>query len=267
MSGSVSGQHAVPEVEHVARASVVAPQHVAHAPASTTAHGARHTRGVEVALHAPCAPTRARATSSGTRQSTPTTSAPGVGHQRQQLARAHAEVDAGHAEVGQAREDLRARRQHVGAVVGGRERAGPAVEQLHRAARPPPPAPAATRGRCRRGGRAARATSCGLGVHQRLGAGVALRRAAFDEVAGERERRAGEADERHVELGHEQRDGLGHVGRVGRRARTDAAVPGRRRRGTARPRPGPRPGAISTPMPMAASGTTMSENRMAASTP
>ena len=52
----------------------------------------------------------------------------------------------------------------------------------------------------------------GLAVHQRLGAGVVLARPALDEVAGERERRAGEADERRrAELADERAHRLGDV--------------------------------------------------------
>ena len=82
----------------------------------------------------------------------------------------------------------------------------------------------------------------GLAVHQRLGAGVVLARAALDEVAGERERRAGEADERRrAELADERAHRLGDVRDVvGRRAR--AAGRGRRRCGTARATTGPMPG-------------------------
>ena len=55
-------------------------------------------------------------------------------------------------------------------------------------------------------------------VHQRLGLDVVLRRSALDEVAGQRERRAGEADQRRrAELGHEQAHRLGDERDVGRR--------------------------------------------------
>ena len=47
-------------------------------------------------------------------------------------------------------------------------------------------------------------------MHQRLGVGVGAGRAALDQVAGHGEGGAGEADERHVELGDQDAHGLGH---------------------------------------------------------
>ncbi len=66
-----------------------------------------------------------------------------------------------------------------------------------------------------------------LGVHQGLGAGVGLRRAAFDEVRRQREGRAGEPDQRRrAELGdqgpHRLRD-VGHVVGLQRSERLDVA--------------------------------------------
>jgi hypothetical protein len=53
-----------------------------------------------------------------------------------------------------------------------------------------------------------------VAVHERLGAGVAARRPALDEVARHREGRAGEADERDVELGRQDAHRLQHIRRV-----------------------------------------------------
>ena len=110
-SGSVVGQHAVAEVEDVpgaARPGVDdSAARVEHDPV-----GAKHQRRVEIALHGLARPIRRTASSSGTRQSTPTTSAPAVAHRGEQLAGADAEVDARHAEVGDRREH-RARVRHA----------------------------------------------------------------------------------------------------------------------------------------------------------
>ena len=117
-SGSVSGQHAVAEVEDVARVAAVA--------ASTSTHlGLDHgPRGqadgrVEVALDALVG---ADALPAGVERHPPVDAdhvGAGVGHQAEQLAGADAEVDAGHAEVGQAGEHLPAGGQHVSARMSG----------------------------------------------------------------------------------------------------------------------------------------------------
>ena len=111
---------------------------------------------------------------------------------------------------------------------------------------------------------------CRVAVHERLDPGEGARRAALDEVAGHGERRAGEADERHPRpLELPARPGAPSRRRRGRRrrARTAGAGPGRRSLRNGSATTGPRPGSTSTPKPMACTGTTMSENRMAASTP
>ena len=122
-------------------------------------------------------------------------------------------MDARHAGAREAAEHLAARRQGCALVVGRREHAGPAVEELHRR-------------RARVDLRAQRSEGhvgepveqrsprLGLAVHQGLGARVRSRRPALHQVAGEGERRAGEADEGHVELTPQDADGLDHVGEV-----------------------------------------------------
>ena len=119
---------------------------------------------------------------------------------------------------------------------------------------------------------ARRSSSCApqlrVAVQHRLGEPVGARRPALDQVAGHRERRAGEADERRgAELGDDLAHGLADVGRVD--VGLEGAQPvevgrGAERLGDDRAR---RPGVTSTPKPMAAAGTTMSLKRMAASTP
>ena len=216
-----------------------------------TSHGASRTAGSRLPCSALPGSTRRTASSSGTRQSTPTTSAPASPSSPEQLAGADAEVDPRHAGGGQRVEDPPAVRQHGPPVVLRAERARPGVEQLHGAdARPRP-------GRRRN----AIVMSVSLAqqrvpqrrvpVHQRLGAVEALRRAAVDQVAGQGERAAGEPDQRRAaELGDQRPDRLGHERRH-RPARS-----GRSRARSASPRigcstTGPTPGAMSMPTPTA----------------
>ncbi len=51
----------------------------------------------------------------------------------------------------------------------------------------------------------------GLAPQERLRAGVVARRPALDQIARERERGAGEPDQRHIELGDQQPNGLERV--------------------------------------------------------
>ena len=87
-------------------------------------------------------------------------------------------------------------RQHVAAIVVGRQAADPAIEQLHglcaggdlgvQIARDRPGQP-----------RHDRVPGPGVAIHQRLGVQIVAAAAPFDRVAGQRERRAGEADHRN----------------------------------------------------------------------
>ena len=129
------------------------------------------------------------------------------------------------------------------------------------------PAPAGTASVTSASRRAERVPQLRLAVHQRLGLGVGPRRPALDQVAGQRERRAGEADQRGVaQLGDEQPDRLVDVGDVVA-GRSGGSAPRRRRCGSARRPPGRCrarcPGRRRPRRP----GTTMSLNRIAASTP
>ena len=197
---------------------------------------------------------------SGTRQSTPTTSAPAPPISREQLAGPDAEVDPRHAEAAGGR-GRAAVRQHEPLVV--RRRQAPAHESNSCTAAAPastctpdtPRRSSASRSSssCHSPGRRASAPWCARGRG----------RTALDQVAGERERRSGEPDQRRrAELGHERRTASATTSR--RRDRAGGA--GRRRRpcGSAASTTGPTPGTMSTPTPTAASGTTMSENRIAA---
>ena len=170
--------------------------------------------------------------------------------------------------AGQRLEHRSAVRQHELLVVGQRQRAGPRVEQLDRrgagldlhlqelAGDVGQPAEQ-------------RVPQLGLAVHERLGAGVVLRRAALDQVARQRERRAGEADQRRrAELGRPA---------CARPRVTYGHVAGLERRAAGRGRPRSRIGCVDhrarrrarcrCRRPIATSGTTMSEKKIAASTP
>ena len=184
----------------------------------------------------------------------------------QQLAGADPEVDRRYAAADDRGERGGRVRGHEALVVGARERADPRVEELH-------------------GGGAGRGLHVEEGtgdlgqpgtqvvpqlrvaVHQRLGVLVVLARAALDEVAGQGERGAGEADEGgRPELGRQQPHGLGDVGDVvGGQLGQPVEVGARADRlGDDRAR---RPATMSRSTPTAASGTTMSEKKIAASTP
>ena len=213
------GQHAVAEVEDVARAGrrCAAARRAAGRPRPS--HGARHTAGSRLPCTAtPVGQTRRRAASSGTRQSTPTTSAPAVAQQRRAARPCP-------------------RRSGCGARRGRRGPRRPCAlaGSTSRGSRPGESAPAqlsnswtacapgvhlgAQRGEATMS--ASRSSSSrherGLAVHERLGARVGPRRAALDEVAGhgERARRRSRS--------------------AARRARRRAGAPSRRRR-ACRPR-------------------------------
>ncbi|GAA3496505.1 hypothetical protein GCM10019016_036060 [Streptomyces prasinosporus] len=138
----------------------------------------------------------------------------GLAHRAEELAGAHAEVDARDAVPGDRAEHLRRGGQHRAPVVGRGERAGPGVEQLDR------------RGAGldldleERGGDVREAVEqvgpqLGVAVHHRLGVLVRAGRAALDQVAREGERGAREADQRGgPELTGQQADRLGDVGDV-----------------------------------------------------
>ena len=210
------GQHAVAEVEHVARrarrrprAAVLDDRRAPRAPPPASRPTAPPDRGCPAA-RVPGA-TRAAASVSDVRQSTPTTvrRRHGLGHRAEQLGGADPEVGHRHPGAGQRREHPRAVRQHVAAVVGQRQRAGPRVEQLDGVD------PGVDLHLQERDGdvgqrRHQRVPGLGLAEHHRLGALVVAARAALDQVGRQRERRAGEADQRHVaQLGDQQRDRLG----------------------------------------------------------
>ncbi len=265
-SGSVSGGTPWPRLKmcpSAARPCVDDAAHRAldHRPAGASSAGSR----------LPCTtapgPSRRAASSSGTRQSTPTTSAPAA-----RIAGSSSPVPTPKwmrgTRAGQRLEHRAAVRQHELA----RSRRATAHRPTSRTAGPPRrPASICTRRNSRAiDGQPAeqRVPQLRVAVHQRLGPGVVPRRAALDQVAGQRERRAGEADQRRRR-------------RARRRAARTAAVTygtspassGAQRvqvgggRGSARRPPGRRPATMSMPTPMATSGTTMSENRIAASTP
>ena len=209
--------------------------------------------------------TRRTASSSGTRQSTPTTSAPASPISPEQLAGADAEMHPRHAGPGQRVEDPLAVRQHGPAVVLRADRARPGVEQLHGRG---PGRDLDLQEGDRDVGQPAqqRIPQRRVPVHQRLGLVEALGRSPVDQVRGQRERAAGEADQRRpAELGDQRLDRVRHVLDIARLKRANplqvGLFPDRLLHHRARPRRGCR-----CRRPTARSGTTMSLNRIAAST-
>ena len=130
--------------------------------------------------------------------------AAGLAHAAQQFPGADPEVDRRDRQIV---EDPTDPRQHRSPVVVGGERPDPRVEQLHglRAGLGLREQVRARdlRERVHEGG-----PGLGFAVHQGLRLGVVARGTALDEVARERERRAGEPDERDVELLAEEPDRL-----------------------------------------------------------
>ena len=256
----------------------VAPASTARRPSSTTARAARSATGdagqqhdrIEVALQGGArrhpgggigqrrAPVHADHRAGGRRY--------GLGHRAEQLGGADAEVRHRHPGIGQRLEHPGAVRQHVGAVVGQRQRPGPGVEHLDGVH------PRVHLRFQERDGeigqrRHQRVPGVGLAEHHRLGALVVAARSALDEVGRQRERSTGEADQRDI----------AQLGSPAARPHRRSAQPVRRSRAliaatSAAVRigcsiTGPTSGTMSSSMPEARSGTTMSENRMAASTP
>jgi len=189
-------EHAVPEVEDVARAARGPVEHVAD---SLLELGERREqrRRIEVSLNRPV----------GTDALPRDVEGNAPVHADDVAARAR-EVGEEHGGVGPEMDHGDARRagqlerpltvgKHVRRIVRRRQAADPAVEQLQR-----------PRAGARLGGEVGAdqlrepqhqlVPGSGLGVHEPLGQGEAARRAAFDGVAREREGRAGEADERDV---------------------------------------------------------------------
>ena len=142
----------------------------------------------------------------------------GLRHRRQQRGAVGAEVDDGN--VGfflQALDELRGRHQRVAAIVFHAQAAHPAVEDLQHVGA----------GAHLLGGVLGQhvdqladqlVPDFGRVVHQLLHFEVVPRAAALDHVAGQRERRAAEADHRQLgaEMLRHQRDGVGHVAQFGR---------------------------------------------------
>ena len=160
----------------------------------------------------------------------------------QQLAGGDAEVDAGHAELADGGEHGLA----VRAARSARSRRATARRPSCRRAGPPTRR-AATWERSEVMARSVRRSMSWcherrIAVHQRLGLEVGARRPALDQVAGDGEGRAGEADQRHVELAHEQAHGLEHERRVGLGVERAQAVRGRRDRSKGCSTTGPTPG-------------------------
>ncbi len=235
MPGSVARQHPVAEVEDVAgRTRVDSAAAVLDDGAHRTLHhrpaGQQHHR-IEVALQRNPGPDpgggvgQRRAPVDADDAGRP----PGqrLGHGAEQFGGADAEVRHRHPVAGQRVEHPGAVRQHVLAVVGQRQRARPGVEQLDRVDPGVQLGTQETDGDVGQRGHQ-RMPGAGLAEHHRLGAFVVAARAALHQVGRQRERRAGEPDQRHVaEGGHQQ--ATPHR-RRGRPARARAVSSPRRRR-------------------------------------
>ena len=162
------------------------------APASTRSHGPSRSAGSRLPWTPLSSPAASQPASSGTRQSSPSTSPPVAASEREQRRRgARAEMDRRHVHR---REDARRIRRDELGVVRRRERADPGVEQLDRVGA----------GRRLRGDVPGellrqpfhqRVPDLRLAVHQRLRAHEVAARPALDEVAGDGERPAAEADD------------------------------------------------------------------------
>ena len=164
-----------------------------------------------------------------------------VAHVGEQLARPDAEVDLRDTEVRDVGERTGRVRQDVLAVVARGQRADPGVEELD-GARAGQDLLAEELARDRGQLLQQRVPHVGSAVHQRLGVGVVAARTALDEVGRERERRAGEADERRrAELVGQRGHGREHRRDVVRREVAQPVDVGQRC-GTARRRPGRRRG-------------------------
>ena len=173
------GQHAVAEVEDVARLACRRRRGPWSPPRSPRPTGARQIAGSRLPWTALPGPMRVRATESGTRQSTPTTSAPASAMRPEQLAGPDAEMDPGTPRSRHPLEHLARGRKGERRVVAGDERARPAVEELDRRGS------GSDLGPQRRQGDVGEAVGelvpeLGLGVHQGLRAGEGARRAALD---------------------------------------------------------------------------------------
>ena len=269
-SGSASGGTPWPEVEHVPGQPLGVGQDV-RAPALDGVPAARTARpGRGCPARARAGRPGATASSSGTRKSTPTTSAPAS-----PIAASSSPVPTPKWIRGTPRS---ADRHRAGAaaecgstyapVVARRQRADPGVEQLDGRTRRPRPAPARNVAAIPASRPSSACQSSGSPYISALVRSWSRRRPALDQVRREGERRAGETDQRRRARARPPAAGpprltYGTCSAVERRA----AGRGRPRSGTAARPPDRRPGTMSRSTPTALSGTTMSLNRIAASTP
>ena len=220
-------RHAVPKVEDVPVAAVRLDQHAIRLSLDHVPRRRQHGR-IQVALHArlrPHAPPR-----HGERGAPVHADhvAARASHQPEQLPRPHAEVDRRNGQVRQAVEETAHVRQHRSLVRVRTQRSDPGVEHLQRL-RAGVDLRAEMRQHDGDEGPHQRIPHVGFAQHQRLRALVRPRRAAFDEVARQRERRAREPQEGNLQLLTQQPDRIQHVGHVGfRLERTEPPDVGRR---------------------------------------
>ncbi len=163
--------------------------------------GGEHHGGVQVALHRLARPDPGDRVVEGHPPVDADDVGPGLAHVVQQLAGADAEVDP--RDVGDTRQHPGAVRGDAGAVLRRGQRADPGVEQLHGTGPGVDLHPQERQGDVGQPVQQG-VPQLGVAVHQRLGLRVVLARPAFHQVAGQGERRAGEADQRgRAELTHQ----------------------------------------------------------------
>ena len=134
-----------------------------------------------------------------------------LAHCPEQLAGADAEVNPGHAGVGQRGEDPPAVRQHARAIVVQAERSGPGVEQLHGAGSGGDLRPQEPDGDLGQPAHQVR-PQFRSAVEELLGQLEVFRRPALHEITGQGERAPGEADEGlAAQVSDQGSNGLGHV--------------------------------------------------------
>ena len=153
------GQDAVAEVEDVARLAACRRGGPSSSPRRRRPTGARQTAGSRLPWTALAG---ADAAAGGSERHAPVDAhhvGSGLGHEAEQLAGADAEVDPGDAEVARALEHLPRGRQHERRRSRRARASPPSCRRAGRRRRRPRPGPAATRARCRPGGRRVGATA------------------------------------------------------------------------------------------------------------
>ena len=209
-----AGNDAVAEVEDVAGPSTGGAQNLFDALLEKFDRGEERD-GIEIALHCVTVADGAPAFVEGL----PPVEADHVGagrsHGFEQARGFNAEVDDGHAQSLHGADEALGRFEGIVAIVGETERADPAVEDLNDVGAGLH-LQAAVLGQHDDELVEEAAPGEGVAIHHLLGVDVIARAAAFDHVAGQRERRAAKADDAEAiaKVGGDFFDGAGDVGQV-----------------------------------------------------